>query len=297
MKTKYACCLVLLVLLACGPGLSCSGSAPASYWVVLYAFSTEGELLHSQLAAAEDTTWAGRRISVGYLEGIPVVLASSGIGTTNAAITLQYLLDHYAVQGVLFTGICGGIARRNRIGDIVIPDRWVTHDYGYVGAEGFQVDSIGYGHLGEEKMKKNLMLPVDSTLHDRVCRAANVAAVDFKPIIDRAVQVRCGGVGATGNQFIDQVEKRQWLAQTFDAEITDMESAAVLQTALANGVPCVIIRSASDLAGGSGSATAETELKEFFQIAADNSAAVVSKYFRMLYQRKFEIPDSSGINN
>ena len=104
-------------------------------------------------------------------------------------------------------------------------------------------------------------------------KAAYAAAEELQPIVDRLVQINCGGIGVTGNQFIDQVEKRQWLAETFLAEITDMESSAVLQTALANGVPCVIIRSNSDLAGGSGSATAGTELREFFQIAADNSAA------------------------
>jgi len=263
---------------------SCGERAPFSYWVVLYAFPDEGELLHSRMTAAQDTTWAGRRISVGYLESEPVVLAGSGVGTTNATITLQYILDHYSVRGILFTGICGGISEKHKIGDIVIPDQWVTHDYGYIGAEGFKPDSIGIGRAGQPEFTREMALPVDSSLHDWVCQAAYAAAGEFKPIVDRVVQVSCGGVGVTGNQFIDQVEKRTWLAETFDADITDMESAAVLQTALADGVPCVIIRSASDLAGGSGSATAGNELSEFFKIAADNSAAVVTSFFQMLHE-------------
>jgi len=282
--------IVFLSILACVITF-CTSRAPSSYWLVLYAFSNEGQLLHSRMTATQDITWAGRQISVGYLEGVPVVLAGSGIGTTNAAISLQYILDHYPVCGVLFTGICGGISERNKIGDIVIPDHWVTHDYGYIGPEGFAPDSIYLGRARTDGFRPALTMPVDSQLFDWVCQAAYAAAEDFKPVVDRIVQIYCGGVGATGNQFIDQVEKRQWLAETFDAEIVDMESAAVLQTALANGVPCVIIRSASDLAGGSGSATATTEIREFFQIAADNSAAVVTSFFRMLQEREFEVPE------
>ncbi len=268
---------------------SCAGG-PKARWVVLYAFADEGQLLRTRMTEVSYVPWAGRAIATGYLEGESVILAGSGIGTTNAAITLQYVLDHYPVRGVLFTGICGGIAERNKIGDIVIPERWITHDFGYIGAQGFLPDSLGIGRRGDSVFIPAFDLPVDSQLFDWVGQAAYKAAEDLQPIVDRIVQIHCGGVGVTGNQFIDQVEKRQWLAATFDAEITDMESAAVLQTAIANGVPCVIIRSNSDLAGGSGSATASTELRDFFQIAADNSAAVVTSFFRMLHERRFEHP-------
>ena len=52
-----------------------------------------------------------------------------------------------------------------------------------------------------------------------------------------------------------------------------MESAAVVQVANANNVPVLVIRICSDLAGGSGSSTADKELEQFFKVAADNSAA------------------------
>ena len=286
--TKRMTAAVLFLTLAAGM-LSCAGR-PQARWLVLYAFDNEGQLLRSRMTEVTDTTWAGRSIATGSLEGEPLILAESGMGTTNAAVTLQYILDHYPVRGVLFTGICGGISEKNKIGDIVIPDRWITHDFGYTGVEGFQPDSIPIGLAGDKKFATLLQLPIDSQLFDWVEKAAYKAAEEFQPVVDRIVQIHTGGVGTTGNQFIDQVEKRQWLNETFQAEIVDMESAAVLQTALANGVPCVIIRSNSDLAGGSGSATASVEIREFFQIAADNSAAVVTSFFKMLHERKFERP-------
>jgi len=291
MVTKSRWISVILIFLLAAGFISCSSGQPSSYWLVLYAFSTEGELLHSHMTAVRDTVWAGRSIAVGFLEDEPVILVGSGIGTTNAAITLQHIFDHYPVEGVLFTGICGAVAEQIEIGDIVIPDHWVTHDYGYIGAQGFEPDSINIGFPDAPTFINVIKLPVDEKLQDRICRAAYKAAGEFKPVVDRMVQIYCGGAGATGNQFIDQTEKREWIAEQFEAQIVDMESAAVLQTAIANGVPCVIIRSASDLAGGSGSATAAIELREFFKIAADNSAAVVRSYFRMQHLGTFELED------
>jgi nucleoside phosphorylase len=48
-----------------------------------------------------------------------------------------------------------------------------------------------------------------------------------------------------------------------------------VQVANVNGVPVLVVRSCSDLAGGSGSATAALEIKGFFKVAADNSANFV----------------------
>jgi adenosylhomocysteine nucleosidase len=64
--------------------------------------------------------------------------------------------------------------------------------------------------------------------------------------------------------------------------VTDMESAAVAQVCIANDIPFVIFRSASDLAGGSGSETAQAEMDEFYQIAARNASKVVMAYLAQL---------------
>ena len=86
----------------------------------------------------------------------------------------------------------------------------------------------------------------------------------------------------SGNSFIDSIEKRQWLSATFHALVTDMESAAVGQVCTVDALPFVIFRSASDLAGGSGSESAEKELDQFFKIAAANSSKVLVKFLSNL---------------
>jgi adenosylhomocysteine nucleosidase len=58
-----------------------------------------------------------------------------------------------------------------------------------------------------------------------------------------------------------------------------MESAAVAHVAYANRVPFIAFRSLSDLAGGG---KGENELGIFFQLAADNAAAIVRAFVRAL---------------
>jgi adenosylhomocysteine nucleosidase len=62
---------------------------------------------------------------------------------------------------------------------------------------------------------------------------------------------------------------------TFEAQVLDMESAAVATVAYANAVPFIAFRSLSDLAGGGEEAN---QLRTFFQLASDNSATVVQRF-------------------
>jgi adenosylhomocysteine nucleosidase len=100
----------------------------------------------------------------------------------------------------------------------------------------------------------------------------------------RLPEISLGGLGVSGNAFIDSKPKREQLFRDLHAEIVDMESAAVVQTAHAAGIPVAVVRSCSDLAGGSGSETASKQLNEFFQVAAQNSALVVQQFLETRQQ-------------
>jgi adenosylhomocysteine nucleosidase len=195
-------------------------------------------------------------------------------------MTTQLLIDKYDPKEIIFTGICGGIDSVNHIGDIVISEEWATHDYGYYGKEGYLPDSIYVVLPGKDRITPVLFFEVDSILLDRA--KSSWQDLNLKPVRDRIPQVRVGGKGVSGNTFIDQKEKREYLKKEFDAQIVDMESAAVVQVANINGIPVLVVRSCSDLAGGSGSETATEELKEFFKVAADNSAGFVLKLLKNL---------------
>jgi adenosylhomocysteine nucleosidase len=240
---------------------------------LMYAFNQEGALLRAKLTLQDSLYVKGRIFWLGKLGNRNVTIVNSGVGMTNAAMTAQLLIDKFDPQEIIFTGICGGIDSINHIGDIVIPDQWATHDYGYYGKDGYMPDSIYVVFPGEDKIKPIMFFDVDRTLMESA--KASMGGLNLKPVKDRIPQVRIGGRGVSGNSFIDQKEKREYLKNEFDAGIVDMESAAVVQVANINGISVLVVRSCSDLAGGSGSETATEELKEFFKVAADNSAGFV----------------------
>jgi adenosylhomocysteine nucleosidase len=262
--------------------LSCEKAFHKPQIGILFAFSEEGKLLRSKMELSDSLDFAGRIFWKGKLHGKDVVVVESGVGMTNAAMTTQLLIDKYSPEKILFTGICGAIDSVNHIGDVVIPEKWVTHDYGIYNKEGFSPESLVVVLSGESKPQYAMFFPVDKNLLKTAEASAEKVRDKFKSIGQRIPQVRIGGIGASGNSFIDQKEKRGWLKERLDAQIVDMESAGVVQVANVNGVPILAIRSCSDLAGGSGSNTAQEELEQFFKVAADNSAILVLEILSLM---------------
>jgi len=270
--------LACLVVLQCGQVDRQTTSRP---YLILFAFDAEGEFLSEQMSVSKVEKHLGRAVAIGELSGKAVVLAESGIGMTNAAMTAQKLIDLYAPRAVIMTGIAGGIDTTVHIGDIVACDAWMQHDYGYVGADGFEHMEL-YAYIpGDDSLAGMVAFEADSALLSAAVRVTG-EQLDLEQIGERTPSIHVGGIGVTGNTFIDSEEKRQWLSDEFGALVTDMESAAVAHACTVNGVPFIIFRSASDLAGGSGSETAEEELEEFFEVAADNSGQVVISFLREL---------------
>jgi adenosylhomocysteine nucleosidase len=90
--------------------------------------------------------------------------------------------------------------------------------------------------------------------------------------LDHRPGIVVGGNGVSNSFFVDDPEYRGWLWTTFEANAVDMETAAVGRVAHEAGIPYIAFRSLSDLAGGGPGAN---QVDTFFQLAADNAAAVV----------------------
>lgn len=93
--------------------------------------------------------------------------------------------------------------------------------------------------------------------------------------LDRPPRLEIGGNGISGQAFVDNAAFRQYAHATFDADVLDMETAAIGTVAFANGVPFIAFRSLSDLAGGG---PGENEMGTFMQLAAGNAATVVKAF-------------------
>jgi adenosylhomocysteine nucleosidase len=249
--------------------------------LLLYAFGEEGKTVAQSMTIADRDTVLGREVLIGVVSGQPIVLAETGVGMTNAAMTTQALIDRYSPRCVLLTGIAGGIDTSIHVGDITAPAVWIQHDYGYIGAEDFEPDSLYLFDPIAGKEVEAREFHADESLLARI-EWINVDSLKLSPIGDREPELIIGGVGVTGNQFIDNITHREWLNSEFGAFVTDMESAAVAHVSTVNGLPFLIFRSASDLAGGSGSATAQLEMEQFFKVAARNSSLIVLAFLAQL---------------
>src|SRR3954468_21816955 len=71
---------------------------------------------------------AGREFWVGQLHGQDVVAVLSRIGKVAAATTAAVLVERFAVDGILFTGVAGGLAPGVDVGHVVVADTFLQHD-------------------------------------------------------------------------------------------------------------------------------------------------------------------------
>ena len=107
-----------------------------------------------------------------------------------------------------------------------------------------------------EVIKEGLEEPEDHAYFSatpRLLEAAERAIEKLPPQVvkgEREAVLTVGGNGVTGSVFVDNRDYREWTREVFNAEVTEMESAAVGQVCYVNEVDWVIIRAISDLAGG-----------------------------------------------
>lgn len=276
-------------------------AAETSRIAVMSAFPPEWVSLQADLEGAETQVINGRKFITGKLAGQDVVLFLSGVSTVNAAMTTQLALDHFDISTIVFSGIAGGIDPSLNIGDVVVSDQWGHYLESVMAREtgdGFSVPEFletpfpNYGMIfprettvasdrGEPETR--FWFPADAELL-KVARTVG-ASVDLaecnaeNACLDHNPQIRVGGNGVTGSAFVDNAGLREWIFDTFKAQVVDMESAAVAQVAWSNQVPFIAFRSLSDLAGGG---EGENEMGIFMSLASENSALVVKEFLAAL---------------
>lgn len=267
---------------------------PVERIVVISAVERELELLLSEAEVARTVTIAGREHFIGRLRGHPAVMFLGGVSIVNATMATQAVIDYFAVEAILFSGIAGGVNPSLAIGDVVVPARWGQFQemvFAKATPEGWDTS----GRAGEfdnfDMMfpRGQLVPPEHGELRAGgrrfwfpVDRRMLAVAEDLEVELERCApsgeclehqpRLYVGGNGLTGSVFVNNAEFREYLWNTFEGDAVDMETAAIAQTAFVNEVPFLAFRSLSDLAGGGAGAN---EIDVFGDVAADNSAAVV----------------------
>ena len=93
----------------------------------------------------------------GIINNTECILVISGVGKVNAARTTQILIDNYNVDLIINIGVAGGVNTNLAIGDIVIGEKLVQHDFDITAfnhEKGF-IQDIGVFIDGDEYLTKS----------------------------------------------------------------------------------------------------------------------------------------------
>ncbi len=258
--------LFLVCLLTLNPSHPTAQTTSRPVTAILGAYGDEITLLLGKVENKKESNVGGLSFTEGELDGRSVVVALTGIGKVNAAITTTLVIEHFHPAEILFSGIAGGVDPTLSPGDLVIGKKIGYHDYGTLG------DSLVRDPTRNPVTHQDnpLLFASDDTLIS-IAEKVSRGLVLEKPIEGKPAPHIVSGIIVTGDVFVSSQKATRRLWQQLNAEATDMESAAVAQTCWQRGIPFLVIRSLSDAADSD----AEKDIHRFYRVAAHNAALLV----------------------
>ena len=160
------------------------------------------------------------------INNINLILVTCGVGKVNAARCTQILIDNYGVDLIINVGVAGGVDNKLRIGDIVIGEKMVQHDFditafnhekGYIPNVGVYIYSDEYLINLCEIILKNNNIPY----HKGIIASGDIFCTDFI--------------------MSDKINKK------FNALCVEMEGASIAQVCYLSHIPFLVLRSISDI--------------------------------------------------
>lgn len=195
----------------------------------------------------------------GKIEGIPCIIAKCGVGKVNSARMTQMLIDNFKLKCIINLGAAGALDPMLNVGDIVIAEELVQHDF----------DITAFGHA------KGYITDIGDRIycnHDLI--------TDFKKIMknteDKVYKIETGTI-ASGDIFCTEKQMKNKIYAKFDAKCVEMEGAAIAQVCYLEEVPFVIIRSISDSANSENNAM---EYEQFEELASRRCANILKEYMK-----------------
>ena len=164
---------------------------------------------------------------IGKINQKEVVLVKCGVGKVNAARTTQILLNNFDIEYVINVGTSGSLNENIEIGDIVIGEKLVQHDFDITAAgreKGYITDVGKYFYSDED-------------LIEITKQAIENMNENFSVFI---------GTIATGDIFVQDIQVKDRIKMEFDADCAEMEGAAIAQVCTLDKTPFIVIRSISD---------------------------------------------------
>ena len=226
---------------------------------IIVAMQEELEEILKIMEEKEEKEIYGITFIIGKIEDTKVVVVKSGVGKVNAARTTQILIDKLKVKSVINVGSAGALNPLLDIGDIVIAEKLVQHDF----------DITAFDH------EKGFIPGVGDYIY-----SDNELVKKFKDIgnkIKNKTYKITTGVIASGDIFCTDISMKNKIYSKFNAECVEMEGAAIAQVCYLDKVPFVVLRSISDSPNGNNAMVFE----EFVKLASKRCADILKEFFKI----------------
>jgi len=223
---------------------------------IIGAMDIEVKLLLDNMKSLRKEKTGGFLYYMGELCGKDVVITSCGVGKVNAASCTQTLINKFGVDGIINTGIAGGLHEDVEVCDVVISSNVTHHDV-------------------RKKQMKNWFPHQEYFEGDRKLIETAEKAFKNSEIINSSCHL---GRIVSGECFVDDTQLKEQIMKEYSPHCVEMEGAAIGHVAHINDLPFVVIRSISDKADGE----ATMSYKKFEQITAQNAATIVMNMMKVL---------------
>ena len=192
----------------------------------------------------------------GKINETEVVLVEAGVGKVNAARTTQILIDKFNVDYVINVGSAASANDELDIGDIVIGNKIVQHDF----------DITAFGHPKGYISNVGQFIESDKVLIHRMEEI-------ISEMKDKDFRIKIGTI-ASGDIFCTELKMKEKIRSKFYADAIEMEGAAIAQVCKLDNIPFLIIRSISDKPNGNNHITFD----QFLEKASKRCAIIIKNF-------------------
>lgn len=200
--------------------------------------------------------------NIQYFEGsinkTDIVIVEAGVGKVNAARVTQILIDKLEVKEIINVGSAGALDNELNIGDIVIADKLVQHDF----------DITAFNHNKGYITGVGEYIKTDKILIEKFKNSAD-------KIENRNYKIKVGTI-ASGDIFCTDTKMKDKIRDKFNADCVEMEGAAIAQVCYLDKISFIVIRSISDTPNGNNAIVFD----KFVKLASKRCSEILLNFFK-----------------
>lgn len=218
---------------------------------IIVAEVQEMEAVKEIMGNVNSTSIYNLKIYTGTIRNKEILLVRAGVGKVNAARVCQIITDKFDLDCIINVGSAGGLNENLNIGDIVVGEKLIQHDF----------DVTAFGREKGFIPETGKFFESDKALLEK-CKNIKI---DNQKIVT--------GIIGSGDVFLTNTTLKENIKEIFNCDCVEMEGAAVAQVCALNNIPFLVIRSISDIPNGKN----EFDFNEYLKFASKNCAKFISQ--------------------